>query len=32
LTVTAMAAGDRLGLITTGTFTNSVGNLSVSVQ
>lgn len=32
LTVTAMAAGDRLGLITTGTFTNSVGSLSVFVQ
>jgi hypothetical protein len=32
LTVGSMAQGDRLGLVTTGIFTNSVGSLSVSVQ
>jgi hypothetical protein len=32
LTVTNMNAGDRLGLLTTGTFTAAVGDLSVFVQ
>jgi hypothetical protein len=32
LTTTTMNAGDRLGLVSTGTFTASVGSLSVTVQ
>lgn len=32
LTVTTMNAGDRLGLVSTGTFTNSVANISVFIQ
>ena len=31
-TVTALATGDRLGLTSTGTFTASVGSISVTVQ
>lgn len=32
LTVTTLAAGDRLGLTTTGTFTAAVGSINVVVQ
>lgn len=32
LTTTTMNAGDRLGLTTTGTFTNAVGSINVVVQ
>lgn len=32
LTTTTMNAGDRLGLITTGTFTSAVGSINVVVQ
>jgi hypothetical protein len=32
LTTTAMASGDRLGLVSNGTFTASVGSISVTVQ
>lgn len=32
LTTTAMASGDRLGIVTTGTFTNSVASITVMVK